>query len=160
MLQVMHSHNLFTHLDIIGYKISMRICCIKKFKASFGMLMHWNHSERCRLMALSIPQAQEVVQENEGSNFAVSMTSSNNFFENMPDNIEFDDNECDNNLCQHFTNDLSDGNDAKDNEDRVSNHYDENSDNDLDIMMKYLTFKYNNKGIVATQILNRELMLT
>jgi hypothetical protein len=114
--------------------------------------MHWNHSERCELIALSMAQATEVVQANESINYAFTenSTSSN-------DNMEFNDNApFDNNLCGSFS-ELNDGNNTEDDVDSVTNP-NENTKQDLEIMMKYLTFKDNKEVFLLHQWLNTKLM--
>jgi hypothetical protein len=77
--------------------------------------MHWNHSEGCRLIALSMAQDTEVVQVNESNNFAftkTTSTSSNKLIGSMLDNMKLNVNMCDNNLCGYFS-DLNDGNNTK-----------------------------------------------
>jgi hypothetical protein len=112
--------------------------------------MHWNHSERCRLVALSMAQATGVVQSNESKNYALTenSTSNNKLIDNMLDNMEVNDNVFDNNVCGSFS-EFNDGNNTEDDVGSVTNP-NENTEQDLEIMMKYLTFKDSKEDVVAT----------
>jgi hypothetical protein len=126
--------------------------------------MHWNHNERCRLISISKVQSTERVQATEKENVVnidttisskkayIDSTSSKAFIECMLDNMQMNVKMCDNNMFGTFS-DFNDGNQTEDDNDSVRND-NENTEQDLALMMKYLSFKDKKEDLVGTPMAN------
>lgn len=123
-------------------------CCDRVFKSTSGLLMHWNHNERCRIISETIAQSSERVQAN---NFGKSMIDSEAYLKNRYFEMPSNGNMCDNNLHEQFFEFSNDSSNREDDNDSVSN-YNENTVHDLTIMMKHLTFKDNNEDQLSTPL--------
>ena len=103
--------------------------------------MHWNHNDRCRLIALNMAQAttsEAIEQTNKNNNLVCSQNnnSKNEFFNSMLDNMEFNNNDmCDNNWFDNISQ-FNDGIDAQNDDGGLSSQHG-NAEQDLTIMMKY-----------------------
>lgn len=116
--------------------------------------MHWNHNERCRLIALNMAQAttiSEVIEQTNKNNILAcsqNYNSKNKFMNSILENMEFDNNDmCDNNWFDNISQ-FHDGINAPNDDDSLSTEH-ENAEQDLTLMMKYLNFKDSKEDIVA-----------
>ena len=133
--------------------MSTCVCCNRSFKSTSGLLMHWNHNERCRLIAFNMVQSttsETTEQTNKNNNLACSQNniSKIKLIDSILDNMEFDKNDVYDINSFDNVSQFNDGIDAPNDDDSLSSQH-ANAEQDLTIMMKYLNFKDSKDDIVA-----------
>ena len=130
----------------------MSICvgCNRSFRATSGLLMHWNHNESCQKVALNVAaQQQDSTKVVEKNTFQTSKSiTKDKLIDNLLDDIEYDNNMFEKNSFENFTT-FQDDHDTEDDDLNDVGRY-INSEKDLELMIKYINFKENKEDLLPT----------